>query len=385
MRAFALAFLAGGTLLAGCVARTQSSGDSEELAAALPAAAAPIASDPVEGPANAALADPPTPPSLTLETPALVSSKLSIVAADVGAGNCIAVQCPGSTDALLMDCGTVEGLYPAPKPAIIDPRAERAKQVMQPFLSGRNVRVVVTHPHADHLIFVPVVLENVAVKGVWLGGYANDYGDRQDLDAKYHFGAWLQARKDEHVLTFTNYPTGYHTAATAEPKLKCGNASVRILTVNNGGSPNSRSLVTLLSFGNFKAIFPGDAEGSTEAAVLQNFAAEVQDTSVLFAAHHGADTQQSNGTSWVSALRAQHVVYSSGTLYSHPNCESVDRYRGGDDLLTSKKHSFTCGKHGGGKRTNQSLIAEYITEEQGPVRISTDGSTVSITCDKGPC
>lgn len=104
-------------------------------------------------------------------TPFGLSSRMRIKTVDVGAGNCIAIQCPNASEALLVDCGTNDGVHDTP-PNLprIKRQADRAIAEIPDFIGNRPVNLVITHPHTDHDIFIPNVLEGKAVKGIWLGG-----------------------------------------------------------------------------------------------------------------------------------------------------------------------------------------------------------------------
>jgi competence protein ComEC len=322
-----------------------------------------------------------------LDAPFALSSRLRIKAVDVGAGNCIAIQCPNASESLLVDCGTNDGVHEQPPDlAKIKRRADRALAEIPSFLGNRPVNLVITHPHGDHQILIPKVLEGKTVKGIWLGGYIKEYRNKTTLRSEYFIRTWLKQQETKGVPIHSDFPEGYDSGGKQEPGLTCGSAEVSILTVNAAGSTNddlsnSHSLVTAVRYGNFQAIFPGDSEDVTENDILAEFSGDIKDTSVLFSAHHGAQSEGSNSKAWATALRAQAVVYSAGTLYGHPTCNAVNRFRAVGSLLSAPSHPFACSK----EPLTQSTISEYVTERSGPIEISTDGNTFSVKCSQGAC
>lgn len=320
-------------------------------------------------------------------TPFGLSSRMRIKTVDVGAGNCIAIQCPNASEALLVDCGTNDGVHDTP-PNLprIKRQADRAIAEIPDFIGNRPVNLVITHPHTDHDIFIPNVLEGKAVKGIWLGGYIKEYQNKKTLPSEYFIRTWIKEQETRGVPIYSDFEASYDSGGKQEPNLTCGAAEVSILTVNAEGSKNddlanSHSLVTAVRYGNFQAIFPGDAEDVTEFDILDKFSGDVRDTSVLFSAHHGAQTQGSNSTQWAKALRPQVVIYNAGRLYGHPTCNAVERYRLNITPIAAPSHPFACSNG----EPADSEIAEYSTERSGAIEISTDGNTFSLKCDKHAC
>jgi beta-lactamase superfamily II metal-dependent hydrolase len=99
---------------------------------------------------------------------------------------------------------------------------------------------------------------------------------------------------------------------------------------------NNRSVGLLLEFGEFRAIFPGDAE-RPELAYFAGLG--LPPVAVLKAAHHGSG----NGVSpeWLAAIRPRVVVISVGARngYGHPHPAAVRYYEGsGADVYRTSIH-----------------------------------------------
>ena len=67
-----------------------------------------------------------------------------------------------------------------------------------------------------------------------------------------------------------------------------GSASIQILGVNGGSDTNDTSIVLMITYGETKFLFTGDAERDAEQAIL-NSGADLSAT-VLKVGHHGSDT-----------------------------------------------------------------------------------------------
>lgn len=88
---------------------------------------------------------------------------------------------------------------------------------------------------------------------------------------------------------------------------------------------NNNSIVARLEYGRFSMLFPGDAENDEQQWLLR-FYADLLDSDILEAAHHGADNGISPG--WLEATSPQAIVISAGVngSYHHPHKAAVERY-----------------------------------------------------------
>ena len=108
----------------------------------------------------------------------------------VGAGSCHVVDCPGSAQKILIDCGTVGGRGPD------DFTSERAEAYYWNQISGPEDPapiVVVTHPDSDHYRHIEDILGDVSSGSIWLGGR---YDDPEAFHARDKYGtddfyAWV--------------------------------------------------------------------------------------------------------------------------------------------------------------------------------------------------
>jgi hypothetical protein len=139
--------------------------------------------------------------------------------------------------------------------------------------------VVVSHADPDHYNRIPNVLDDVTPTSIWQGGDPTRYTEA-------NFPEWLE-QEDDGAVVHRNFTPGFHN--DGEPMgndLSCGAASTFILTTNGTGSDNRQSLVLMIEFEDFTAIFTGDAEGPTETQARTNFDGNVKAT-VITSSHHG--------------------------------------------------------------------------------------------------
>ncbi len=330
-----------------------------------------------------------------LEPP--VGNKLAVHFLNVGHGNCILVECPGPTskNSVLIDCGS------GPARSLARDRAPQLRQkdtvaYIQRILTERagETSVILTHPHMDHVSRVREVLKPDQKLGkVFLGGKRGSYSSVLAPSV----AKWLSNVAADKIQDATN------RTDTRQLDIACGGAKFYRLTADARGMkrtlfnrfvsyPNATSFVTLLRYGKFTAVFPGDATGSgklpTTAKALQGLSQispPVGGVSLMASAHHGSATHGSNNTEWTNGTRPQITVFSSSTSMGHPNCAAVKRYHKYAATRKTKGHDLTCTK--GGKSWSRNYRvgmakALYTTQDHGTIRVVTDGTTVRVGCDR---
>jgi len=102
-------------------------------------------------------------------------------------------------------------------------------------------------------------------------------------------------------------------------------AKIKIIEALDGSSNlNNNSVIAILEYNNFKAIFPGDSESAAEAACLS----KLYDVDVLKAGHHGSWTASSQA--FLNAIKPETVIISAGigNQYGHPHYETLQRFAG---------------------------------------------------------
>lgn len=255
-----------------------------------------------------------------------VSGRLALEVLDVGQGDCLVVHSPAGR-IWLVDAG---GSFDRP--------FDFGETIVGPHLWDRGVtrieRVLLTHPHPDHVGGAPFLVRGFDVGEVWEGpAPAHDaiYAalDRQlrQLGASRRTvlagvgGDWDGVRFD----VLNPPPPGPPPARTR----------------------NDDSLVVRLQFGDVQLLLTGDIEGSAERRL------GVGAATILKVPHHGSRT--SSTPAFLAAVAPRVAIVSVGyrSLFGHPHPEVVERYL-------------------------RSGVRLFRTDEDGSVSVSTDGRSVWV-------
>jgi competence protein ComEC len=288
---------------------------------------------------------------------------------NVGAGTCTLVECPGATDPppMIVDCGALAG-------TAADMKKADARTYVQGILAshGAAPNLVISHADRDHYGWISEVLRGTQVQNIWLGGDPNGY-------TADNFPTWIAGEKANGASVHANEAAGFHNSGSPMgTALSCGDAATFILTVNTGLSTNSKSLILAIDYEDFSVTFTGDAEGVTEQSARANSDEAVQ-TTVLSGSHHGARTHGSNSPEWAEATSPDVVVFSAGRKFGHPQCEAVSRYRA--SLAQAPPHPTQCGRGSTYDPVEDSARAEYMTELNGRIIITSNGHPpLSLFC-----
>jgi beta-lactamase superfamily II metal-dependent hydrolase len=284
----------------------------------------------------------------------------------VGSGACTLVECPGSDAApMFIDCGATDG---SGRELARDRDATRT--LVQGVLARHTAapNVVVTHGHTDHFNWIQHMLQGVTPGHIWRGGRVSDY--------PASFNTWVTNQRDAGAVVHEGMAADWHNGgAPLGADLSCGLAQTYVLTVNGGTNESSRSLVLMIEYEDFTAVFPGDAQQVTQDNAIRNFPGGLK-TTVLSASHHGASSAGSNNEAWVEATSPEIVVYSTGRRHGHPTCTAVERYHA--RLAHVPTHPAQCDSRG---RVWNSELAEYVTDIVGDIAVETGGrSPARLTC-----
>lgn len=255
------------------------------------------------------------------------SSGLTLHFLDVGQGDAALVRTPAGRW-ILIDAG------PASE------HSDAGRRVVVPFLRRAGARqlaaAVVSHAHADHLGGFPSVLERFTA-GIVLepGALIDDPLYTRFLGALDAAGTpWRPARPgDRFELDSVRFTVLHPDPAWSDW----------------GEDVNEDSVVLLVEYGAFQALFTGDVGFRAEAALQPQMAA----VELLKVGHHGS--RGSTGDAWLTALRPRASVISAGKMnrYGHPAPEALAR-------LAAHRS------------------AVWRTDEEGTITVTTDGRAMQI-------
>lgn len=246
-----------------------------------------------------------------------------------------------------LDVGQGDGAVlrtPAGRWVLIDagPRSDRTdagRRVVVPFLLRHGARELaiafVSHAHADHLGGVPSVLER------FRAGAVIEPGDQVADPLYYGFldeiareaVPWRAGRRGDRVVLDSVRFTILHPDRG---------------WTGWGEDVNEDSLVLLIEYGSFQALFAGDAGFPAE----QEMRSRTRPVDLLKVGHHGS--RGSTGDEWLDSLRPTAAVLSVGqNNYGHPAPETLERLR---------RHR----------------VAVWRTDRHGPVAVTTDGRRMTV-------
>lgn len=236
----------------------------------------------------------------------------------------------GQGDATLIKC---DGHY-----MLIDAGNNDKGTLVQNYLQKQGVEtldyVIGTHPDADHIGGMDVVLYKFDCKTVIMPDVANNTRTYDDV---------VQTMKNKGYKT--TYPVVGETYTI-------GGATFTIIAPNKeyGNDMNSWSVGVLLQNGNHRFLFTGDAEEGAEQDILQNGIDISAD--VYKVAHHGSNTATSQA--FLDAVHPAYAVISAGegNSYGHPHAEVLNRLRAAG-------------------------VSVFRTDEQGTIVATSDGTTLT--------
>jgi len=258
--------------------------------------------------------------------------ELTVTFLDVGQGDCILVE--GSDGKrMLIDGGGSERVEQSGDPI--------GEKVVVPFLRRKGINkldlVVLTHPHADHVGGLNVVLDKIKVDRVL------DSGQLYDSQAYRRFKELVRVNAIKYcvvrageVINFGQNIKGY-IINPVQPLL---------------GDTNSDSIVMRLVYGEISFLLTGDVESGGEEKIRQSSAVDLRST-VLKVGHHGSAT--STSADLLRAVSPRYAVISVGrrNRYRHPARPTLAR------LLAAG-------------------ITLFRTDEDGAVVVRTDGRRLLI-------
>ncbi len=246
---------------------------------------------------------------------------------DVGQGDAALVRTPAGRW-ILIDAG---------------PRTERGdagRTIVAPFLArhraGGLALAVISHAHADHLGGLPAVLDRVpAGRILEPGELVADPLYLGVLDQLESAGVEWQAARDGARATLDSVRLTVLHPDTA--------------WTDWGLDLNEDSVVLLLEYGRFRALFAGDAGLPAESRL----AGRVGPIDLLKVGHHGS--RSATGEAWLRELAPRIAVISSGARnrYGHPHPATLAR----------------LGQHG---------VDVWRTDQEGTITVVTDGRTMTV-------
>lgn len=260
-------------------------------------------------------------------------SELTVRVLDIGQGDAILLSKDGQW--ALIDSGDV------------DHRPEM-KRYLKDYGVETLSKVIITHPHADHVGGMLAVFQTADVKEIY------DSGVPTTTNTYRTYLKQIKAR---------NIPFHVVKAGDVIPLFQDVNfevvAPVKTLTEGKKKTPdlNNNSIVGRLVYGRSAMLFTGDAEKDEEKTILES-GADIR-SAVLKVGHHGSQTSSSDAFLRAVAPGAAVLSAGAGNSYGLPHKKALDR----------------LAKAG--------VEHVYRTDRDGTVTFTTDGSgAFRVTAEK---
>ena len=177
-----------------------------------------------------------------------------------------------------------------------------------------------SHYHADHL----GCIDDLAAAGVTIATAGYDRGSSYSSAAYTAYVNTLGAKR----TTIAKNQTITLDAGSANPvTIKCIDLNGAGVYSPSGSDENAKSVVMLVTYGNFNEVIGGDLTGSTTQSndVETTVGPEVGDVEVYKVHHHGS--AYSSNDNWLNAVTPEVgiIQVGNGNSYGHPTSAALGR------------------------------------------------------------
>lgn len=250
-------------------------------------------------------------------------SALTVRILDIGQGDAMLLSKDGEW--ALIDSGDV------------DHRPEM-KKYLKDYGVKKLSKVIITHPHADHVGGMYAVFQAAEIGEIW---------DSAVPAATNTYRTYLKQIKARNI-PFHKAEAGDVIPLFKDVEFRVA-GPVKRITEGKKKTPdlNNNSIVGRLTYGGFSMLFTGDAEKAEERTILES-GAELR-SDVLKAGHHGSRTSTSKEFLRAVSPKAAVISAGAGNSYGLPH-----------------KETLTALEKAG--------VSVYRTDRDGTVTITSDGS-----------
>ena len=240
-------------------------------------------------------------------------STLTVRMLDIGQGDSFLLEKDGKF--VLIDAGDIE-------------HRDAMVALLKKYHVKTISKVIITHPHADHLGGMLAVFKNFKVESIY------DDGMPANTSSYKNYLKQIEANKIPYKALKAGDTLSFFDGVSFKVV-----GPVKKITNQKGNSDfNNNSIVGRLTYGHFSMLFTGDAEKEEEQSILSQKATLKSD--VLKAGHHGSRT--STSPDFLKAVGPKEVFIScgQGNDYGHPHKETMTK------LEKAKVHIYRTDRDG---------------------------------------
>ena len=252
--------------------------------------------------------------------------KLVVRMLDIGQGDSFLLEKDGKF--VMIDTGDIE-------------HREQIVKLLQKYKVKEISKIIITHPHADHLGGMDAIFKNFKVDAIYDDGMPANTGSYKNYLRQ------IKAQKIPYHILKGGDEVDFFDGVKFQVL-----GPVSVIKDQKGNSDfNNNSIVGRLIYGKFSMLFTGDAEKQEEAAILQKGGTLKSD--VLKVGHHGSRTSSSPDFLKAVSPKEAFISCGQGNDYGHPHKETVSKLE-------------------------KAKIQMYRTDRNGTVTLTSDGNAYQI-------
>lgn len=182
----------------------------------------------------------------------------------------------------------------------------------RPFYDDKIEYVVLTHPHADHLVGLIDIIDRYNIGIIYMTDAT------EDTKAYKELLSIINTKKIPVKIVdkkFCQYLEQYYDLCFMYPTISYKDASIQNL--------NNTSIVNHITFGAIKIMLTGDIETGKQEIVAQENGLSL-DSDIMKASHHGSSNGLNNN--FIRLTSPELVIFSVGedNKFGHPSQEYID-------------------------------------------------------------
>ncbi|MHA6260353.1 DNA internalization-related competence protein ComEC/Rec2 [Sporosarcina sp. CAU 1771] len=251
-------------------------------------------------------------PALVIQFLPYTNNSLQVTYLDVGQGDSIVIELPFRKAVYVIDTGGTVDFFENDWKSPMK-RFEVGRNIVVPFLKGQGItkvdKLILTHPHADHIEGADEVLEELRVKEIHITPGSETESEMDEvLKIATSKVVPIYGMRDE-----VSWEEGIFKFAYVSPQ-------------EGMFSLNDRSLALFMMTPELNFLFTGDMEKEAEINFINKYTDVDFGRIILKAGHHGSKT--SSTESFINKLHPELTIFSAGrgNMYGHPHEEVMERF-----------------------------------------------------------